>query len=463
MHKRMSPYDHLCDPLHLLRAWKIVLSNRGAAGSDRVSLAEYARDLDANLELLATHLRDGRYYPFPARKVTLRKPDGGARTLGILTIEDRIVMRAAKDVLEPLFEPSFLDCSFGFRPNRSTAMAVRRALDFRSEGDTWLVHADVENYFDSIDNDLLMRLFSERVRDKRFQWLVRMMLDTGKILPKGGQEPGVYDRMTAWVTESLDGAVSNLLADRGLGYSEPHAAAYYNEDETGDWPDRSDLRRQARKEALKRLGRDGAILALTYSARARKLLSPTGLAVAGATVLAAAAYPAVSRALKERFSVEEDEARLRGIVQGNALSPLLANLYLHPLDVALMRAGMRLVRYADNFIVCCRNEVDARKALELAGRVLADLHLRLNPQKTHIRRFDDATPFEFLGFRFSRIENMAMPISPKNTSPLLRAVAAVKSQAPHMQRLGERATREVKEKVARIRHLISGRNKGGIR
>ena len=306
MHKRMSPFDQLCEVECLLRAWKSVAVNRGGAGLDRLSLSDYAQHLDANLAALAARLREGRYYPLPVRGVELRKEGGGVRKLGILSIEDRIVQRAAKDVLEPLFEPSFCDCSFGFRPGRSTALAIKRVLEHRAAGDVFVVDADIAQCFDSLDHDLLMQLFSARIRDKRFQTLVRMWLDTGAALPKISAQAGMYDRVTNWVADSMDGAVNHLLGDGGAadyGYDEPLGS----EDAADEW------RAHKRKETMKRLGKEGLVLALTYSARARKLLSPMGLALTGAAVLSAAAYPAVSRAVRRYLN--PDEARLHGIIQ----------------------------------------------------------------------------------------------------------------------------------------------------
>jgi hypothetical protein len=143
MHKRPTPFDTLTEPASLMQAWRRVRANRGAAGVDMVTLAEFERDLQTNLEALSARLREGRYYPMPVRAVQMRKASGGVRTLGILTVEDRIVQRAALDAIEPLFEPSFLDCSYGFRPNRSVELAAARVLAYRGGGDTYVVDADI--------------------------------------------------------------------------------------------------------------------------------------------------------------------------------------------------------------------------------------------------------------------------------------------------------------------------------
>ena len=464
MHKKLSPFDQICQPETLLAAWKPVRTGRTAAGLDQITLAEYARDLEANIAALSVRLREGRYYPLPVRSIEIRKANGGVRQLGIYTIEDSIVQRAAKDVLEPLFEPSFLPCSFGFRPNRNVAMAIKQVLDYRASGDLYLVDADISDCFGSLDHELLMQLFSARMRDKRFQQLVRLWLDTGKVLPKPGHnaDAGLYervsDRMTEWMSDSMDGAVSHLLHDRVGGYGYGYAAV-----EAYDTPlpaeSADELRRQARQQALKQAGGAGLMWALSHAGRVRKLMSPMSLALTGAAVLTAAAAPMVTRAARRYFNGDAD--RLYGIVQGGAVSPLLCNLYLHELDATLTRAGLHLVRYADDFVIACRDEMSARRAQELAAQKLAELRLRLHPQKTRIVRFDEG--LEFLGYRLAQFENTATPISPKDTGPVVTVLQSVAQQAPAALHAAKNklapAMQQIKDKAARLSALV--KKKGG--
>lgn len=457
MHKKLIPFDQLCQPETLLAAWKPVRTGRTAAGLDQMTLAEYARDLEANVAALSERLREGRYYPLPVRTVEIRKSGGGTRQLGIYTIEDSIVQRAAKDLLEPLFEPSFLPCSFGFRPERNVPMAVRQVLDYRAAGDEYLVDADISDCFGSLDHELLMQLFSARVRDKRFQHLVRLWLDTGRALPKPGQlaEGGLYDRVTEWLSDSMDGAVSHLLNDR-VGYAPVEAYGEMLPDEAAS---ADELRKQARKEALKRAGGAGVMWALTYAGRARKLMSPTTLALTGAAVLTAAAAPTVTRAIKQYINPDDGKV---GIVQGGAISPLLSNVYLHEFDVAMTNAGLHLVRYADDFVICCPTETAARQAMALAAQKLAGLRLRLHPQKTRILRFDEG--LEFLGYRFAQFENTATPIAPKNTSPVVAALQTVGQKAPAAlkeakTRLAPKAA-QIKDKAAQLGARLRRYKKG---
>lgn len=469
MKNRFSPFDQLCDLAQLLKAWKSVAANRGAAGIDRISLSDYAQNLDVNLTALAARLREGRYYPLPVRTVEMRKDGGGVRKLGILSIEDRIVQRAAKDVLEPLFESSFLPCSYGFRPECSTALAVKQVLEYRASGDRFVLDADIKQCFDSIDRNRLMELFSARIRDKRFQALVRMWLDTGVILPQAASQiESLYDRVTNWVTESADG-IANRLANGARTDDYGFAGDdYYDGDLIEPQQTEDQLRKQARKEALWRLGKEGASLALIYSGRARKLLTPTGLALTGAAVLAAAAAPTVARAINRYLN--PDEARLFGIVQGGALSPLLANLYLHEFDVPMVKAGFRLVRYADDFVITCRDRAEARRAMDFAAARLADLRLQLNQQKTRIIRFEDG--LEFLGYRFNQFQNSAKPISPKDTSPVVKVARTIKQQtpialaeaqskiSPVVAGISQKAKQQFDQQTKRLRALFGKKKEG---
>jgi hypothetical protein len=185
-------------------------------------------------------------------------------------------------------------------------------------------------------------------------------------------------------------------------------------------------------------------------------MSPTALALTGAAVLTAAAAPAVTRAARRYFNPEEN--RLFGIVQGGALSPLLCNLYLHEFDVALTRAGLHLVRYADDFVIACRDEAAARRAQETAAQKLAELRLRLHPHKTRLVRVDEG--LEFLGYRFAQFENTATPISPKDTAPVVTVLAQARAVvAPPVARLSEQA----RERTAQLKAQLKARWKGEAR
>ena len=451
MNKRLTPFDQLCELPALMAAWKQVRASKGAAGVDRVTIAEFERELVANLTDLSQRVREGRYYPMPARTVEIPKRSGGTRSLGILTVEDRIVQRAALDALEPLWEPAFLDCSFGFRPERNVAMAVKRVLDHRAAGDVVVVDADIQDCFGSIRHEQLMSFVSARVRDKRMLALIRMWLDSGQALSSAGDnDTPLLERLTGYATDSVNQAMGHLLEERsGYAAYRGYAPTYSYETEAAP-VDEDALRRQARNESLKRLGRDAALFGLTYVGRARRLVSPTTLALAGAAVVAGVAAPLAVKAARKHFGWIGWDVGPIGTVQGGALSPLLCNIYLHEFDVALTRAGLRLVRYADDFVICCRTQAEAERALALAARELERLGLRLHPAKTRVTRFDEG--LEFLGYRFEPFANHAVAAPAPQSASEVAAALLEKSRAQLAP-----ATARLKEKAAALKARLKNK------
>lgn len=137
-------------------AYKQVKANRGAAGVDGQTIAEFDEDLSNNLYQLWNRLASGRYMPSPVRRVDIPKGDGGTRPLGIPTVSDRIAQMVVKRYLEPVLEPVFHDDSYGYRPGRSAhdALATARQRCWRRD---WVLDLDVKGFFDNIDWELLMR------------------------------------------------------------------------------------------------------------------------------------------------------------------------------------------------------------------------------------------------------------------------------------------------------------------
>jgi RNA-directed DNA polymerase len=181
-------YDRIVRPDVLWRAWLEVRANRGRPGVDGVSIEDVERHgVEIFLGELAADLKAQRYRPQPVLRVEIPKPDGRKRPLGIPTVRDRVIQQACKIVIEPLFEANFLPCSYGYRPQRSAGqavLAVKEAL-VRS---WWVVDADIEGYFDSVDHEILRGLLRRRISDRRVLKLIDQWLRAGVIIEGKRQE-----------------------------------------------------------------------------------------------------------------------------------------------------------------------------------------------------------------------------------------------------------------------------------
>lgn len=279
--KAHSLIGQVCDRRNLRRAWERVKKNKGAGGVDGVTIARFEEDLERYLDVLHRLLKENRYRPRPVRRVEIDKPGTTKkRPLGIPTVMDRVCQQALVQVLEPIFEPTFGEASFGYRPGRSAHMAMRRIWRQLEQAE-WIVDADISDFFGSLSHELLIDLVADRVADGKVLSLIRSMLTAGAL---------------------VDGVFESAVA---------------------------------------------------------------------------------------------------GTPQGGVASPLLSNIYLAVFDERMARAGLQLTRYADDWVIVCRSQVEAKRALASARAVLeGELGLQLHTKKTRIVHVTGG--FEFLGYKIGR-------------------------------------------------------------
>jgi RNA-directed DNA polymerase len=164
---------------NMQQAWKRVRANKGAAGIDGLGIDETAKRLLWEWPALREQLLRGTYRPQPVRRITIPKPDGGQRELGIPTVTDRMIQQALLQVLQPLLDPTFSQHSYGFRPGRSAHQAVHAAQAHVESGLRVVVDVDLEKFFDRVNHDILIDRLRKRVADAGVIRLVRAYLTSG--------------------------------------------------------------------------------------------------------------------------------------------------------------------------------------------------------------------------------------------------------------------------------------------
>ena len=244
----------------------------------------YLEQSPKHLPPLQAKLKDGSYQPRPAQRVWIPKLGSKElRPLGIPPVENRVVEMAIRNVIEPIFEHTFAEHSYGFRPRRGAKEALRRVQQLLDGGQVWVVDADIKGYFDHIPQDKLLAAVTEHVSDGQVLALIQRFLEQG-------------------------------VMESGKGWN------------------------------------------------------PTE----------------------------------QGTPQGAVLSPLLANIYLNPLDHLMARLGQDMVRYADDFVILCRSQEEAQTVLEAVRQWMEAAGLTLHPTKTRIVDASQRGGFDFLGYHFER-------------------------------------------------------------
>ena len=219
----------------VVRAWKLVKANKGAAGVDGETIEQFESNLKGNLYKLWNRMSSGSYFPPAVKTVAIPKKSGGERKLGIPTVSDRVAQMVVKLHFEPLVEPYFHMDSYGYRPNKSAhqALAVTRKRCWRYN---WVLEFDIKGLFDNIDHDLLMKAVRKHT-DNRWQLLYIERWLTGPIqaedgtvsnrtrgVPQGGVVSPVLSNLFMhyvfhmWMERSFPGTPFCRYADDGLAH-----------------------------------------------------------------------------------------------------------------------------------------------------------------------------------------------------------------------------------------------------
>jgi len=173
---------------NMQQAWKRVRANKGAAGIDGLDIDQTAERLRSEWPAIRKQLLSGTYRPQPVRRVTIPKPEGGERELGIPTVTDRLIQQALLQVLQPILDPMFSPHSYGFRPGRSAQQAVQAAQAYVQSGRRVVVDVDLEKFFDRVNHDILINRVQKRIGDAGAIRLIRAYLNSGIMMDGVVQE-----------------------------------------------------------------------------------------------------------------------------------------------------------------------------------------------------------------------------------------------------------------------------------
>src|SRR5215467_6162700 len=208
-----APTEHLmeaiCDSDNIETALRAVVRNKGAPGVDGITVQQLPGILKARWSEIENQLLQGRYQPQPVRRVRIPKPAGGTRDLGIPTVIDRVIQQAVLQRLQPQWDPTFSEHSYGFRPGRSAHQAVAQAQAYVIEGYRFVVDIDLAKFFDRVNHDRLMAAVSARVSDQRVLRLIRGYLRAGVL------NGGLFEESREGTPQGgpLSPLLSNLVLD----------------------------------------------------------------------------------------------------------------------------------------------------------------------------------------------------------------------------------------------------------
>jgi RNA-directed DNA polymerase len=206
---RAGLMEDICSDANMNRALKQVKRNKGAAGVDGMTIDDLITFWSENSQDIIRQLKAGSYLPKGIKGVKIPKPGGGERQLGIPTAVDRVIQQAIAQALTPIFDPTFSDSSYGFRPKRSAHQALIAAQDYVASGRTYVVDIDLEKFFDRVNHDMLMSKLAKRIDDKVLLKLIRRYLTAGMM------NDGIVKQRTEGTPQGspLSPLLSNIMLD----------------------------------------------------------------------------------------------------------------------------------------------------------------------------------------------------------------------------------------------------------
>ena len=208
---------------NLEEAKRKVMSNKGSAGVDKMTVFELPNYIEEHGEELCEAIRGRRYRPLPVRRVQIPKDDGSKRNLGVPAVRDRWIEQAVCQQLTPIFEKEFSNYSYGFRPGRKAEQAVTKALEYMNEGYDWIVDLDLSKFFDYVNQDILMILVHKVIKDPDVESLVRRFLQGGVLVEGIFEETKVGTAQGSPISPLLANIYLNEfdkeLETRGLRYT----------------------------------------------------------------------------------------------------------------------------------------------------------------------------------------------------------------------------------------------------
>jgi len=186
-------------------AYQKVKRNKGAGGVDQMEMDELLEHLKTHWEEILTSLLKGSYKPYPVKRVEIPKENGKTRKLGIPTLRDRVVQQAILQVLSPIYEKQFVETSYGFRPNRGCHDALKKCQEYANQGYWYVIDIDLEKFFDTVNQSMLMEILSRLIKDNRVLSLIQKFLNAGIM------DRGMFIRSDVGVPQG--GPISPLLAN----------------------------------------------------------------------------------------------------------------------------------------------------------------------------------------------------------------------------------------------------------